>query len=433
MAGMTMTEKILAAHASADRAEPGDVVWVETDILMTHDVCGPPATAIFKEEFGGQARVWNPDRVVIIPDHFIFTKDPDARENLQTLRRFVAEQGIRHFYDAGGDDYAGVCHVAMAERGHTRPGEVLFGTDSHTCTAGAFGLFATGIGNTDAAFIMGSGKLWVRVPETMRFVFDGPMPAYLMAKDLILAVLGRIGVDGASYRAMEFAGSTIERLGMPERMTLCNMAIEAGGKSGIVACDQTCRDYLKDRTSVPYQAVFNDPDAVFHSQHVFEVADIAPLVAKPHSPGRVAAVTEVADCRIDRCYIGSCTGGKTEDFIKAAMILDGNEVVVETCLVPATTSVANDLKQMRHNGRTLQEVFEAAGARVGPPSCAACLGGPKDTFGRLDADQVCISTTNRNFPGRMGSSSASIFLASPCTVAASALTGKITDPRKFLV
>src|SRR5437764_808325 len=241
MTPMTLTEKILARHAGRDAVRPGDNIWVEADILMTHDVCGPGTIGVFKQHFGKDAKVWDPDKVVVIPDHYIFTQDRMANRNVEVLRQFAAEKGIRYFYDVGTPRYKGVCHIALPEEGHTRPGEVLLGTDSHTCTAGAFGEFATGIGNTDAGFVMGTGKLWVKVPPTMRFVFHGELPPYLMAKDLILAVIGDIGCDGATYRAMELDGDGVYSLNIVERMTLCNMVIEAGGKNGSTAwCWREC-------------------------------------------------------------------------------------------------------------------------------------------------------------------------------------------------
>ena len=247
MPSMTLTEKILARHAGRDAVQPGDNIWVDVDVLMTHDVCGPGTIGIFKQHFGKDAKVWDRDKVVIIPDHYIFTADKMANRNVDVLRQFAAEQDLPYFYDVGTDRYKGVCHIALPEEGHTRPGEVLFGTDSHTCTAGAFGEFATGIGNTDAGFVMGTGKLWVKVPPTMRFVFHGELPPYLMAKDLILAVIGDIGCDGATYRAMEFDGDGVYALNIEERMTLCNMVIEAGGKNGVIAPDQVTLDYVNAR------------------------------------------------------------------------------------------------------------------------------------------------------------------------------------------
>ena len=251
MPSMTLTEKILARHAGRDAVQPGDNIWVDVDVLMTHDVCGPGTIGVFKQHFGKDAKVWDRDKVVIIPDHYIFTADKMANRNVDVLRQFAAEQDLPYFYDVGTDRYKGVCHIALPEEGHTRPGEVLFGTDSHTCTAGAFGEFATGIGNTDAGFVMGTGKLWVKVPPTMRFVFHGELPPYLMAKDLILAVIGDIGCDGATYRAMEFDGDGVYALNIEERMTLCNMVIEAGGKNGVIAPDQVTLDYVNARNDRP--------------------------------------------------------------------------------------------------------------------------------------------------------------------------------------
>jgi 3-isopropylmalate/(R)-2-methylmalate dehydratase large subunit len=431
---MTLTEKILARHASRDHVQPGDNVWIETDVLMTHDVCGPGTIGIFKQHFGPNAKVWDREKVVIIPDHYIFTRDEKANRNVETLRKFVAEQNIKYYYDVGTARYKGVCHIALPEEGHTRPGEVLFGTDSHTCTAGAFGEFATGIGNTDAGFIMGTGKLWVKVPPTMRFVFHGTLPPYLMAKDLILAVIGDIGCDGATYRAMEFDGEAVYNLGIEERMTLCNMVIEAGGKNGVIAPDQVTLDYVNTRNAGkrPYTVERSDAGARFIFEKVYDVSKLEPIVAKPHSPDNKAPVSQVKGTQLDRAYIGSCTGGKMTDFRAAAGILKGHTVKIDTFVVPATSEVAQGLRTEKLNGQTLEEVFLAAGAKVGEPSCAACLGGPSDTFGRLNAPLRCISTTNRNFPGRMGHKEAQVFLASPLTVAASALTGTITDPRECL-
>lgn len=431
--GMTMTEKILAKHGGRDHVEAGDNVWVDVDVLMTHDVCGPPAIGIFKNEFGDDARVWDKEKVVIIPDHYIFTKDKYANRNVDILRAFSADQDLPYFYDVGTDRYKGVCHIALAEEGFTRPGEVLFGTDSHTCTAGAFGQFATGIGNTDAAFIMGTGRLWVKVPETMRFEFYGEkMPPYLMAKDLILQIIGDIGTDGATYRAMEFAGPGISALTIEDRMTITNMAIEAGGKNGIIEVDDLTREYVEARTDKPYEVVQSDEDATYHSIRKYNLADMVPMVAKPHSPDNKATAEELKGTKITRSYIGSCTGGKLSDFVAAAELIDGNSLKVDTYIVPATTQIAQGLETETVNGKPLIQIFEEAGCKLGQASCAACLGGPEDTFGRLNTDEVCISTTNRNYPGRMGSKQAQVYLASPYTAAASAITGEITDPREFI-
>lgn len=452
--GMTMTEKILARAAGRREAQANENIWVNADILMTHDVCGPGTIGVFHERFGRNAKVWDPERVVIIPDHYIFTANEQAHRNIEILREFVREQGIRFFYDpdfvqgpgmptpykhAKATKYKGVCHMGLPEEGHTRPGEVLFGTDSHTCTHGAFNQFATGIGNTDAGFILGTGRTWLKVPPTMRFVFDGELPPYLMAKDLILRMIGDIGVDGATYRAMEFSGEGVMSLDIEERMTLCNMAIEAGGKNGIIPADEVTINYVKERTAKSgapqeFEPVENDPDAKFFSEHVYKTADIEPLVAQPHSPDNKARVRDVAGTKLTRAYIGSCTGGKTNDFVQAAKLLKGGEVKVATFIVPATTEVDANLDAIKLDGKSLRQIFTDAGCKIGPASCAACLGGPIDTFGRANAaEEVCVSTTNRNFPGRMGHKQSQVFLASPLTVAASALSGVLTDPRDLMM
>ena len=430
---MTITEKILARHSGRERVFPGESIWVDVDILMTHDVCGPPTIDIFKREFGEDRRVWDPEKLVVLPDHYIFTANHHANRNVRLLREFAHEQALPHFYDVGTPRYKGVCHVALAEEGFNRPGSVLIGTDSHTCTSGAFGLFSTGVGNTDAALIMGTGKIWLKVPETMRFVFEGALPPYLMAKDLILAVIGDIGCDGATYRAMEFDGEAVYALSMQERMTLTNMAIEAGGKNGVIAPDEKTIDYVRSRTDAAFETVFGDANARYHSEYRYDVSTMEPIVAKPHRPDNKARVSEVEGTRLDRAYVGSCTGGKLEDFRAAAQLLQGQKVAIDTYIVPATTEIGQALHTTFVDGVALHDIFKSAGCLMGQASCAACLGGPPDTFGRNQGSEVVISTTNRNFPGRMGSKQASVYLASPLTVAASALSGVITDPREVLV
>ena len=430
--GMTITEKILASHAGKKSVQPGDNVWVDVDVLMTHDVCGPGTIAIFKKQFGSNAKVWDRDKVVIIPDHYIFTADPHANRNIDILRDFVKEQDLPHYYDVGTDNYKGVCHVALAQEGYNRPGEVLFGTDSHTCTSGAFGMFSTGIGNTDAAFILGTGKLWVKIPETMRFEFNGTFPPYIMAKDILLQVIGDIGCDGATYRTMEWVGDAVYNCSMEERMTLCNMAIEAGGKNAVIEADAVTADYLKSRTDKSYNIEHSDADAKYCFQKSYDAGAMEPVVAQPHSPDNRALARECSDVKLDRAYIGSCTGGKITDFIAAAEILAGEKVKIDTFIVPATRDVEKDLHSHTIGGKSLMDIFLSAGAQIGEASCAACLGGPKDTFGRTHGTEVVISTTNRNFPGRMGSKQSAVYLASPYTAAASALTGRVTDPREFM-
>ena len=453
--GMTITEKILARHAGRRSVAAGENVWVNVDILMTHDVCGPGTIGVFEEHFGRDAKVWDPDRVVIIPDHYIFTADRHAHRNIQILRDFVRRQGIRYFYDPDfvqgegmpspyrdptATRYKGVCHKALPEEGHVRPGEILLGTDSHTCTAGAFGQFATGIGNTDAGFVLGTGKIWLKVPPTMKFVFHGRIPPYLTAKDLILAVIGQISVSGATYKAMYFTGEGVASLTLEDRMTLTNMAIEAGGKNGVCDVDEKTLAYVRRRSNRPDWTVeTDDPDASYCYVHEWDLGAMEPLVARPHSPDNRATARECRDVTIDRAYIGSCTGGKITDMIFAAAILEGRQVKVPTFVVPGSTEVHADMLRLNLRGRpradgepSIYDVLSAAGCTIGPASCAACLGGPADTFGRLNEPIRCISTTNRNFPGRMGHQQAGVFLASPLTVAASALTGRITDPRDYV-
>jgi 3-isopropylmalate/(R)-2-methylmalate dehydratase large subunit len=429
---MIITEKILAKHAGKTKVEPGENIWINVDILMTHDVCGPGTVGIFKKHFGENAKVWDRDKIVIIPDHYIFTKNLHAKRNVEILRQFVDEQKLIHYYDVGTPRYKGVCHVTMSEEGFNVPCSVIFGTDSHTCTAGAFGLFATGIGNTDAAFIMGTGRLWVKVPQTMLFILNGQLPDYIMAKDVILKIIGDIGFDGATYRSMEFEGTGIQQMNMEERMTLCNMVIEAGAKNGIIAPDQTTFDFMQSKSNQPYECYESDKNGKYFSTFTYQSQLLEPMVAKPYSPENVETAKKLSDIKLNQCYIGSCTGGKITDFKAVAGILKGNTVKVKTCIVPATTTVDQLLSTEQIDGQSLQDIFIQAGAQIGPPSCAACLGGPEDTFGRLNHDEVCISTTNRNFPGRMGTKGSKTYLASPLTAAASALTGRITDPREYL-
>jgi len=430
---MTITEKILARAAGKTSVQPGDNIWVKADILLTHDICGPGTIGIFQREFGREAKVWDREKVVILPDHYIFTKDEKARRNVETLRQFAKEQNLPYYYDPGTANYRGVCHVALPEAGHVRPGEVIFGTDSHTCSHGALGAFATGIGNTDAAFVMGTGKLLIKVPPTMRFVLNGVKPNYIMGKDIILRIIGDLGIEGATYCAMEFCGEAVKDLSIDERMTICNMAIEAGAKNGIIAPDDLAISYVRSRTNKSFTPVQSDEGARLKSEKKYDLAAMEPGVAMPDSPDKYAPAGKLKEVKLDRAYIGSCTGGKISDFLAAAVILQGKRVCIDTFLVPATCEVAEKIRQEKINGQTLEEIFKNAGClEIAPPSCAACLGGPDDTFGRTHGKEVVISTTNRNFIGRMGSKNAPIYLASPLTAAASAVTGKITDPREFL-
>lgn len=455
---MTLTEKVLARSAGKKHVQPGDNVWVNADILLTHDVCGPGTIGVFKREFGKTAKVWDKKKIVIIPDHYIFTADSLSNRNVDILRDFVREQGLPYFYDViddpnghwifdkekgqlakqYGSRYAGVCHTALPAKGHTRPGEILFGTDSHTCMAGAFNQFASGIGNTDAGFIMGTGKLLIKVPETMRFYLEGKMPKGVMAKDIILHVIGEIGFDGATYRAMQYEGPGAMSLNMDDRMTVTNMAIEAGGKNGIFPYDQTCGDYVNERTKrngtkSEFEPVELDKDQKFIYDKVIDLSKLEPTVAQHPDPGNRALAKTLEKVPLDRAYIGSCTGGKTSDFLAFAEIIKGHKVKIDTFGVPATPDVVSELQTAQVGGESVWNMLVSAGVQMTEnASCAACLGGPVDTFGRMNKPMACISATNRNFPGRMGHKESRVYLASPYTVAASAITGHITDPREFL-
>jgi 3-isopropylmalate/(R)-2-methylmalate dehydratase large subunit len=396
--------------------------------------------------------------VVIIPDHYIFTVDSKSNRNVDILREFVREQGLPYFYDVIGDpnghwvfdsskgmlkrqygaSYAGVCHTALPQKGHTRPGEILFGTDSHTCMAGAFNEFATGIGNTDAGFVMGTGKLLLKVPETMHFRLEGKLPKGVMAKDVILHCIGEIGFDGATYRAMQFDGPGVANLSMDDRMTIANMVIEAGGKNGIFEFDAQTQAFVDHRcklngTKAAYEPVDKEKDEKFVYELVVDLSKLEPTVACHPNPGQRKLAKELGHIRLDRAYIGSCTGGKTSDFLDFARILEGKRVSIDTFGVPATPEIVHDLQTARWGANTVWDILVEAGVKMTEnASCAACLGGPVDTFGRMNTPLKCISATNRNFPGRMGHKESQVFLASPATVAASAVNGRITDPREFL-
>lgn len=455
---MTLTEKILARAAGKARASAGDNLWVKTDVLMTHDVCGPGTIGVFKREFGQQAKVWDRNKVVIIPDHYIFTADSKSNRNVDILRAFAKEQELPYFYDVIDDDggqwvfdptqgplkrqygsrYAGVCHAALPQKGHTRPGEILFGTDSHTCMAGAFNQFATGIGNTDAGFVMGTGKLLIKVPETMHFRLEGALQPGVMAKDVILHVIGEIGFDGATYRAMQFDGPGVASLTMDDRMTIANMAIEAGGKNGIFEFDARTREFVEHRcklngTKSSYDPVERDSDEKFIYDLTVDLSALEPTVACHPDPGQRKPAKALGNVKLDRAYIGSCTGGKTSDFLEFAKILQGKTVKIDTFGVPATPEIVRDLQSTMWGENSVWNILVSSGVQMTENAgCAACLGGPVDTFGRMNTPMKCISATNRNFPGRMGHKESQVFLASPLTVAASALTGHITDPREFL-
>ena len=431
--GMTLTEKIFARASGRETVSPGEVIFVKVDVLMSHDPCTPGVASVFKKEFGEDAKVWNADRFIMIPDHFTYSADPQANQNIRVMREFAQQQNITHFYDVGTPGYKGVCHIGLAEGGHTRPGEVLLGTDSHTVTAGAFGTFAIGVGITDGAFALGTGEIPLMVPATIRVNYTGKKPRSVQAKDLILVLMKELGVAGATYNAIEFGGNGIAELSVEERMTLCNMVVECGAKNGIMVPNPATLAYLDQRTRIPFTVVEPDASAVYERVITIDVSALTSMVARPHSPDNVSAIHELEHVAISRAYIGSCTGGKTEDFIAAATVLHGKKVAIPTYAVPATKEVFHNLITTRVGGVSVYEILTRAGVRLSAESgCAACCGGPADTFGRVNDPISVISTTNRNFVGRMGHKGAMIYLASPYAVAAAAISGAITNPERYL-
>lgn len=416
----TVTEKILARSSGNEKVKPGDVVWADVDVALTHDVLGGPAYSIFKDSFG-DTDVWDSKKIVITPDHYVPNKDIDSAKLYSRVKEFVEEQEIQNFYPLEGKGNYGICHVMLPMEGHVRPGEVVVGTDSHTCTHGALGAFATGIGTTDMANVFKTGDLWFKVPETLKFTVDGRLPKNVMSKDFILKVIGDIGVKGALYRSMEFTGPGIRSMPIDERFTVSNMAIEAGAVNGIIEPDDKTLRYVKRKTDKDFDPVYSDPDAEYGDVKHYDLSSLEPQVAKPSLPENREPARNM-DVEVDQAYIGSCTGGKMHDFVQAAEVLEGEETDdgVRLIVVPSTQDMYDELER-----RGLIKTFRNAGAVIGPPTCGACLGGH---MGVLAPGEVCISSTNRNFVGRMGHPDSRVYLSSPKTVAASAIEGKITAP-----
>lgn len=423
MAGSTITEKILARAAGKQRLSPGDVVFAKVDKVMMHDVSGPGVIKVFSEwEKKGikLERIWDPDRVWVTEDHFVPAADRVSAENIIMLSNFTKKFGISKHFKYGLGQY-GICHTLSHEEAMVLPGEVYVGGDSHTNTTGAMGAFAVGLGHTDVAYVLMNGQIWFRVPETMLFKIEGNKPDHIMAKDIILQIIGDIGTDGANYKAMQFSGNVVKKLTMEERLTLTNMTTEAGAKNGMIEPDQTTSAYLRERTDAKYSPVVGDHDAEYSEVFTYEIEKLEPTVAKPFSPGNITAARELQGTELDKAYIGSCTGAKLEDLREAAKILKGRKVKIRTEVLPAAQSI-----YMKAMNEGLISIFMEAGAVVGPPTCGACCGAHMGVLGK---GEICISTTNRNFPGRMGHVESQTYLASPMVVAASAVTGKITDPR----
>jgi 3-isopropylmalate/(R)-2-methylmalate dehydratase large subunit len=416
--GLTITEKILARAAGKETVKPGEVVFAKVDIALAHDVTSDLAIDIMEKDFGG--RIWDPDKIIVLPDHGVPNKDIQTAMLVRKLLDFTATKKIKNVYGVETGDY-GVCHTMLSYRGFVRPGQVIVGADSHTCQHGSLGAFSTGIGSTELGNVFATGKLWFRVPETIKIEVNGRLPDGVMAKDLVLRVIGDLGVDGALYMAMEWTGSTIESLSIDECMTLTNLAIECGAKSGIIAPDQKTIDFVQSRTKEKFEPVYSDADAHYAKTLTYQAEDLVPLVAKPYLPSNVAPAKDCADVKITQVYIGSCTGGKYEDFVAAARILKGQKKAagVRLLIVPATTEIQ---RQIIKDG--LYDIFMEAGGVLVSAGCNACLG---YHGGILAAGEVAVSTTNRNFRGRMGHVDSKVYLASPLTAAKSAIMGYITD------
>jgi 3-isopropylmalate/(R)-2-methylmalate dehydratase large subunit len=414
----TITQKILAAHCGKDSVEPGELIMAKVDIALGNDITAPLAIKDFQKLKAKQ--VFDQERVVLVCDHFAPNKDIASAIHCQQLRNFAQKQHLTHFYE-GGD--MGVEHALLPEKGIVGPGDVIIGADSHTCTYGALGAFATGVGSTDLAAVMVEGKCWFRVPESIRLVYKGKLPPGITGKDLILHTIGDIGVDGARYMSMEFVGEAIEALPMADRFSMANMAVEAGAKNGIIAPDDITLAYVKGRALRPYTTYASDPDAAYVMEKTYDVGSLEPQVACPSSPGNVVPVSQLGEVVIDQAVVGSCTNGRIEDLRAAAQVLKGHKVAkgVRLIVLPATPLV---YRQAMDEGLTA--IFLDAGAVVGPPTCGPCLGGH---MGILAPGEVAIATTNRNFVGRMGHTQSKVYLASPAVAAASAVTGHISSPQ----
>ncbi len=414
---MTITEKILARAAGLDSVSPGDFVTARLSLVLANDITAPISLREFRGM--GATQVFDPERVVLVADHNTPNKDIQSAENTKLLRDFAREQGLPHFYESQD---GGIEHIIVPDKGLALPGDVIIGADSHTCTYGALGAFATGVGSTDAAAGMALGETWLRVPETMKFVFTGRLRPWVSGKDLILYTIGKIGVDGARYRAMEFAGPVLEGMEMAGRFTMCNMAIEAGGKCGIIAPDQTTLQWLEGRSDREYRVFASDADAEYVEVFEWDTTDIEPQVAFPHLPENTRGLSEVGEVKIDQAVIGACTNGRLEDLRVAAGILKGRKVAPGVrCLVfPGSAEV-----HLQATREGIVETLLEAGCAVSMPTCGPCLGGHS---GCLAHGERAIATTNRNFVGRMGHPKSEVYLASPAIAAASAILGKIAGP-----
>jgi len=417
---MNISEKILARASGQKEVSPGEIVEVNVDMAMVNDITGPLVIETFHKI--GVKKVWDNNRIVMVLDHQVPADSAKSAELHKIMRKFAKEQNIPHFYDVG---FGGVCHQVMVEKGHVRPGELIVGADSHTCTYGALGAFGTGIGSTEMAAVFATGKIWLKVQETIKINVSGEFQNFVGAKDLILNIIGQLGADGANYKAMEFDGPVIKNMNISERLTICNMAVEAGAKTGIINPDEKVMAYVKSRTEKPIEPLKSDEDAKYEKIVDLDVSSLEPQVACPSSVDNVKPVSEVEGIPVDQAFVGSCTNGRIEDLRMAAEIVKGKKVKngVRFIVTPASHEVY--LQALREG---VLETLAKAGACICNPTCGACFGGH---MGLLADGETCISSSNRNFTGRMGSPKAKIYLASPATVAASALKGEITDPRRL--
>lgn len=414
---MTITEKILAKHAGVESVVPGDLVYSKVDVVLANDITGPVAIKEFNKI--GVDNVFDKDRIALIPDHFTPNKDIKAAEQVKLLRDFANKHNLTHYYEMGR---VGIEHSLLPDKGIVTAGDVVIGADSHTCTYGALGAFSTGVGSTDVASAMATGEIWFKVPPSIKFVYTGKLNKWVTSKDLILHTIGDIGVDGALYKSMELAGDTIEKLSMDARITMCNMAIEAGAKNGIIAPDKITEKYLKNRSLRPYEFFSSDPEAEYEKVITYDVSKIEPTVAFPHLPENTRPISKVGDVKIDQVVIGSCTNGRIEDLRMAADIIKGKEVHKDVRLIvfPATQEIY--LQAMKEG---LIEIFIKANGVVSTPTCGPCLGGH---MGILAKGERAVATTNRNFVGRMGDPESEVYLANPAIAAASAIAGVIASP-----
>ncbi len=419
--GMTLTEKILARHAGLDRVEPGQIINAKVDLVLANELSAAVAIGVMRG-MKGATKVFDPDKIALVEDHFVPAKDAQSAKLAKLMKDFAIEQKIKHFFDVGR---GGIEHVVLPQQGLVAPGEVIVGGDSHTCTYGAFGSFATGMGSTDIAAAFVLGEVWLKVPSTIKIIYNGNLGEHVYAKDVMLRTVGELGIDGATYRAIEYHGTTVDNLSITGRITMANMAIEAGAKNGIFHADEKAIAYVKERTDRPFIVERTDADAIYERVLTIDVGNLEPQVACPHTPDNVHGISDVTrdDIMVDQVFIGSCTNGYMEDLRIVAKILDGKKIASNLRVIvnPGSQEV-----WMQAATEGILTTLAAAGCAVNTPGCGACFGGHMGTLG--DGERA-ISTTNRNYVGRMGSPKSEVYLASPATCAASALTGKITDPR----